>query len=81
MAFSLSSVATLANVEEPWLHHNCDAQLALCLINAGRMSEIEAALGAAAGSRCGRAYATCRKEGYWTNASPLGSRGERKSVG
>jgi hypothetical protein len=61
VAFSLSSVATLANVEQPSLHHNCDVQLALCLINAGRMSEIDAALGAAADSKCGRAYAICRK--------------------
>jgi hypothetical protein len=69
VAFSLSGAATLANVEQPSLHRNCDAQLTLCLITAGRLSAMDAATGAAADSRCERTYAICRKTGYWTNAS------------
>jgi hypothetical protein len=55
----------LANVGLPSLYRNCDSQLALCLINAGRMSEIDAALGTRADARCDRSYAICRKTGYW----------------
>jgi hypothetical protein len=55
----------LADVGHPSLYRNCDSQFALCLINAGRMSEIDAALGTRADARCDRSYAICRKTGYW----------------
>jgi hypothetical protein len=59
----------LANVGHPSLYRNCESQLALCLINAGRMSEIDAALAVRADAKCDRSYAMCRKTGYWPSSS------------
>jgi hypothetical protein len=65
VAFTLTGLGTMANLQQPSHNRICDAQLAVCLVNAGRMSAIDAASGARADARCDRSYAMCRKTGYW----------------
>jgi hypothetical protein len=60
VAPGLSSFATLANVMQSSLHHNCDVQLALGLISAGRMSEPDPASGDDADAKCDRFWAEAR---------------------